>query len=121
MHVGRARTSARVFPHFFNLLGAPGITVTPSVTAAWLEGLRQRRKPLQEPMHIEMMPTDLIEAIFRILFMAWPLATYLLRVSKAFAAVAEQTRGSLPPGEWWSGGPAVESPCDARQTYRCQT
>lgn len=53
---------------------------------------------------VDILPAELFEMIFHVLFTTWPLATRTLRVSKTFAALATKTRNSLPYGEWWSGG-----------------
>ena len=79
-------------------------------TARWL----QRGQSVVQTI-VDLLPTDVMDSIFLLLFKTWPLATYLLRVSFAFAALATRARRELPPGEWWTGSglplvvPAMEA------------
>ena len=65
---------------------------------------RERERCALKRLAIDQVPTDVMEMIFIALFTTWPLATYLLRVSHAFATLAARVRRGLPSGEWWTGG-----------------
>ena len=52
---------------------------------------------------LDLLSVDLSVLIVMRLYESWPLATRTLRVSKAFAALAQKALSSLPSGEWWTG------------------
>ena len=82
----------------------PVICVSARVLSA-LERFSSKMERRVELTILDRLPVELMDMIIILLFRTWPLATCLMRVSVAFAALAARVRDDLLHlgREWWTG------------------
>ena len=80
--------------------GAPPAPTISCTKAARLSVERWAKGMVKRSAVVEDLPHEVMEQILELLFLSWRLATRTLRVSVAFAALAQKVSNNLPRGEW---------------------